>query len=249
MKTILNVMFLLLLSCLPGALFAQTQATGSTRGKAVILTFQEQEPGTTTYTTRVIVTARYLRMDQGHDNGDFLLFDRKTGEIQSVNHEDDTVLRIYRHPIKAKPAIPFKTGVKTERDPKAPSLDGKRPTLVTFTANGTACYHVVAVKGFLDDARKGMQALKQTLAGEAALNLARRPASMQHACSLANSIFAAADHLAYGFPVQEWDNKGYRRSLVDYRRDVPVKPSWFVISDKLHPYSIHDKAGNFTPVM
>ena len=43
---------------------------------AAVLYFVEQEPGVEPYRTRMIVTAGFLRMDEGQDSQDFLLFDR-----------------------------------------------------------------------------------------------------------------------------------------------------------------------------
>ena len=46
-------------------------------GKATVLHYAEQEPGGEPFRTRMIVTARYLRIDEGVESKDFLLFDRR----------------------------------------------------------------------------------------------------------------------------------------------------------------------------
>jgi hypothetical protein len=47
-------------------------------------------------------------------------------------------------------------------------------------------------------------------------NMQSIPLNMQTPCFLARYAYAPARHLQQGLPVQEWDNTGYSRTLVDF---------------------------------
>ncbi len=187
---------------------------------AISLTFQEEEQGIEPYLTRSLVTAGHLRMDEGRDEGDFLLFDRRDGTIYSVTHQDQTILKIMRRPVDIEPPSSLIFGQDSKQDAMAPRVDGKTPVQHTLSANGEPCYNVIAVEGMLDDVRLAMRDYLQTLAGEQAANLDKTPFDMQTPCMLANLIYKPTQHLDYGFPIAEWDYRGYRRTLLDYKMDV-----------------------------
>ena len=52
------------------------------------LVFEEREPGVGPYRTRMLLDQRFLRIDSGADQDDYVLFDRVKGEIHNFNHED-----------------------------------------------------------------------------------------------------------------------------------------------------------------
>ena len=59
---------------------------------ALVLQYQEWEPGGQPYAARVMVTPRFMRQDFGPGDPDFLLFDRHAGVIYSVQTEDRRIL-------------------------------------------------------------------------------------------------------------------------------------------------------------
>ena len=52
---------------------------------ATTLNFIEQERGIDPYRTRVLVTPEFVRIDDGVDNNEFILFDRRAQTLYSVN--------------------------------------------------------------------------------------------------------------------------------------------------------------------
>lgn len=58
------------------------------------LNYQDADPGTAAYRTRILVTPDYLRMDTGNDNGDFVLLKRSSGELLNVIRSEQ---RAYRY--------------------------------------------------------------------------------------------------------------------------------------------------------
>ena len=80
----------------------ETQTAGETAA-AVLLLFDEEEPGTGTYPVRYLVTDDFLRIDDNYDASDYVLLDRQTSTIYSVSHEYGNVLVSNRQPAVTQP--------------------------------------------------------------------------------------------------------------------------------------------------
>ena len=57
------------------------------------------------------------------------------------------------------------------------------------------------------------------------------PEEMQTPCFLSRYVYVPARHLRHGLPISEWDESGYRRTLVDYREDETVKADLFTLPE------------------
>ena len=64
-----------------------------------VLVWQEQEPGIAPYPNRMLITADHLRSDDGEDDGDYLLFDRRAGILYTVSHDRRTLLVMKADPL------------------------------------------------------------------------------------------------------------------------------------------------------
>ena len=218
-----------------------SQEGSAKEGKATVLLFQEREMGVPPYGSRVIVNREYLRMDDGNDQGDFLLYDRKTRNVFSVAHEDQTVFEISYHPIDIEPPVKLDLVKKSEVDENAPSIGGQRPVHTTFSINSKRCFDVVTIQGVLDDAALALGEYATALSGEQARNLHKTPVEFQDPCMLSNLIFHTAEHTRAGFPIQEWSYSGYSRELMDYRLDYPVADQLFMVPPDYKRYKLDAK--------
>lgn len=216
--------------------------TASSDGRALTMMFVEQEAGVDPFRTRVLVTPEYLRMDDGLDGGDYILYDRKTREVAAVSHMNRSVLKIYHHEADIEPPIELSYEERSEVDPNAPAIGGKAPIHHVFSTNGEVCFEVMAVPGLLEDARLAMVEYLQTLASEQALNLGKTPVEMQTPCMLSNMVFTPTRHLAHGFPIQEWDSSGYSRTLLDYGELEDPDPFLFVVPEEYRSFSVNELA-------
>jgi hypothetical protein len=231
-----------LLSAASAVWAAADKAGGETAGPgpATVLWFDEREPGVEPYRTRMIVVRDFVRMDDGADTDDFVLFDRRTGTIHSVSHEDRTVLEVPAREVQREP--PYELELTEFRQPQedAPKIAGRTPEHLVFNVNGQTCYEVVAVPDLLEDAVVALRQYHRSLAGEQAQTLDWTPPEMQTPCMLANVVFHPARHLAYGFPIQEWDYRGYVRALSDYREGVTVEADLFRLPEDYRRYRLED---------
>lgn len=186
--------------------------------------FVEQEAGVEPYQTRMMANAHFLRIDDGEGAPDYVLFDRKQRTIYSVTAATRSVLVVENREMDA--VAPFKlelSETRVENSKDFPEVAGRKPAHYRLDANGEECSHVVAVKGLLPDALEAMREFGQVLAGESAATFAAIPADLHDACDMAAHTFAPDRHLQFGFPIQEWDDSGYARYLLDF--DAQFEPT------------------------
>ncbi len=205
--------WLWLLSLLCGPLAAAAATVPAT-----VFQFVEQEPGIDPYPVRMIVTRRYLRIDDGVDEGDFLLFDRRARRISTVNREDRTVLDLQPAPQTPDPAARPALGERREDSADMPSFQGRRPVYMRYLAGGTTCRQVIAVPGVYPEWVAAMGEYLTVLADQQVLTLYRIPPEERSDCMLANLIYAPTRHLRAGFPLREWDDRGRLRQLTGVER-------------------------------
>jgi hypothetical protein len=206
------------------------------RQTATVLQYEEQEPGTDHYQTRLIVTQRYLRIDDGSDARDFLLFDRQDKTIYSVSAGDASVLVIKRAAASQAPTSQ-KHEVVEERG-SVPDVGGRKVRHYRLLTNNRQCYDLYAADGLLPQAVSAWREYRESLAAEQARTLAWTPKEMQTPCRLANNINAPARLLAHGLPVRYVETNGKVGQLIDYQSDVKVDAALFELPPEYSRVSI-----------
>ena len=206
---------------------------------ATELYFTEQEAGVPSYKTRMIVTDDFLRIDDGEEAKDFILYDRKQRKISSITYDNHRIFEITHRPMTLKKPDDLKWDHKEKEAEGAPTIDGIKPTGHSFSANDQVCLQVMAAKGLLDQARLALIEYQTTLAGEHAANLNKTPKDQQVPCDTALSIFHATDSLQYGFPIIEWDSAGHHRQLTNYTENKELLPELFKIPKGYESFSLN----------
>jgi len=198
---------------------------------ATVVWFEEQEPGIDPYPVRYIVTPGYMRSDDGLDDGDFLLFDRRQRRIYSVARDTRTVLAIDGNgePPKA-PQTPA-WHVRERADAKAPTIAGIAPLEVALVAGDEVCHTALVAPGFLEPVRAALQEFSQSLAVQQLRTLGHTPPEMQTPCFLSRYLYATDFHVARGMPLADWNADGKRREMTRYRSDMSVDEKLFVVPD------------------
>ncbi len=209
---------------------------------ATALYFSESERGAEAFTTRMLITPQYLRIDYGIDADDFILLDRKKPAIYSVNRDDRTILVIDPLPIKLAPPQPFVHDVEKDKA-EIPAVGGHQIEHYRLKTNGAQCYDVFAAKGLLPDAVAALREYQLTIAGEHASAMETTPKELQGGCDLANYIFVPARHLDFGFPVRQQDMEGNVRQLVNYQSGFAVDKKLFELPADFRRYHARDQRG------
>jgi hypothetical protein len=212
---------------IPGPSMAGAPQTSLPDG--IILAYEEQEAGVDAYPVRILVVPGYLRMDDGHDDDDFILFDRNSRTIFSISHADRNILVIEQDTptdVQATPAD-LKLGIEKTEDKNAPPVAGRSPEIYRFTANGETCLEAVVVPGLLPSAVQALGEYGRLLAERQRSTLDNTPVEFRTPCYLSRYVYAPGRQLEKGLPIQEWDSSGYRRTLTDFRDKVPIDPGLF----------------------
>ncbi len=196
---------------------------------AGVLWYEEQEPGTDVYPVRILVTNGHVRIDDGIDDSDFVLLDRRTRVVYSVSHEEQTTMEVVHHPAKADIPDSIHLAVEVQADTNAPAIGGKKPQHIKLTANGATCYEAIVVPGLLEGAAGALAEYARTLGDRQLNSLQDVPVEIQTPCFLLRYAYLPDRHYRQGLPVQEWDDAGYRRALVNFSEHDKVSRSLFVV--------------------
>ncbi len=214
---------------------AGAPASGAT---GTVLWYLEQEAGSEPYRVRYLVTAEFMRSDDGNDGNDFVLLDRRQRQIYNVVPETASVLIIDGKGAAPQAPATLSIDVQETVDLQAPKLEGRQALTVVLSADGDVCQSAVVVPGLLDDARTAFREFAQVLAVQQARTLGNMPAEFQTPCSLARDVYAGDFHLGTGVPLLEWVDQGTRRELLEFERNVPMAEGLFVVPDDLRVYKV-----------
>jgi hypothetical protein len=206
---------------------------------ATVLYFVEQEPGEEAYRTRMLITAEYLRVDDGRPDSDYTLYTRRDRTIYSVTASDKIVLTIKPELGKPEPPIRLEHRTVREKD-EAPSVGGKAVVRWRLMTNGTTCYDIHAADGLLPQAVTALREFIETLSWDQARSLAYTPKEMQTPCHLANNIFAATRYLDHGLPVRRADMTGRVSELVDYKEGFEAESALFTLPESFRRMDIKE---------
>ena len=210
--------------------------------KATVLYYAEQDQGGEAYRTRIIVTSRWLRIDEGHESRDFLLFDRREKTLHSINAMDSRILVM---PLKTVGiASPIKLEHRVERGTEVfPAVGGKKVTHYKLITNQKPCYDLFAAEGMLPEAVQALREYRETLAGQQVAALAAMPKELQTPCDLANNIFAPVRYLDYGLPVRLSETGVRTSELVDFQTDFEALPGLFELPASFRRLTLEDMRG------
>lgn len=196
-----------------------------------MITYMEREAGTDTYPVRILVSPDFIRYDDGYDESDYALLDRRSRTLFSVAHESASVLVIENHPFTG--SMPAELSLTEERivDDDAPAIAGKQPLHVKYSANGTPCYQAVSVAGLMNGAVAAMAEYATALGERQLHDMQSVPEALQTPCFLSRYAYASGRHYSHGLPVQLWDESGYTSSLTNFRADETVSSTLFDVPD------------------
>lgn len=200
--------------------------------EVTILMFQDQDSqNEPPYMTRVLLSKGYMRLDDGDDDGDFALFDRKDGAIYSISHDEKRTLLITLQPVLVVPPKPLRHEIKELDSKGVPDIGGQKVAKYSLFTNGKLCSEIYAVEGYYEDAVKALSNFSKSLAGQHAKAIGFIPGDIASDCDMANNIFVPDRHLSKGFPVRQKDFSGRSRQLATIKEKVKVDSGIFELPE------------------
>jgi hypothetical protein len=183
------------------------------------LRYQDSEGEGISYQTRILITGRYLRMDEGRDDGDFILFDRKTGKIVNVLHDRHMLMAMNDSKLPEPPPHAYRVEKKV-----TPMRDGT--VRVQVLADGIMCSETVAAEKLFPDAARALREYKAALAYTQWATYRNTPAEMRQDCDLVHLVWQTSLALSRGLPLEERDYSGRVRKYMGGQKRA-LKPELF----------------------
>jgi len=205
---------------LAGMLCVALAACARDEDKITALFYVEQAKDAQPEKVRMLVGAEFVRIDDGRDGNDYLLFERASRTIYSVSSAARQTLVIVARATPQASPISLVHRVDTD-DAKFPSVAGQEVRHFRLLTNDKLCYDLYAARNLLPQVVAGLREYYDALAGQQAVTLAITPKEFLTPCELANNVFAPSRHLAYGLPVRLTDANGKVSELMDFQERVP----------------------------
>lgn len=208
------------------------------------LMFMEEAPETEAGPIRAIVTADYLRLDDGEGSENFILFDRKQRIIYSVARDRQQIITISEQKLDIASPLELKLSNEKQDDKTdVPSVGGKKPVHYKFKSGDEVCYETMSVKGMLPAYGKAMSEYHEVLASDSMVTLNSMPADLHNGCDLARHTYAPNRHFKQGLPVVYWQEGGASISLLDYKEDYQADKLLFELPKGYQQFSITELRG------
>lgn len=225
----------------PGAETVPVGAGGNAPKDSIpgtVLIFHEKEPDNEGHRVVFFVNPDIMRINDWQEVDDFILFDRKTQTIYNVVKKDATILMIKPRPVDIKSPLAYEIREEKQKSAAAASANGNDAFHYKYMIGDRECYNAVSLDGYQEDVVAALKEFRTVLAGEHAKTIGSTPVEMLDACDLAMNIFEPTRYIEKGFPLREWDSKGYQRFLVDVRNNVVSAPELMVLPETYQRYEI-----------
>jgi len=207
---------------------------------SIHLLYNVEEPNVDPYESRIIITDKYIRLDDNNDGNEFVLVDRAEKIVYSVSDENDAILVVKHQAVSIAPPLELKTDTKRTPDKNSPKIDGHDIAHYIFNVNGEACQDALIAEGLLMNATAAIAEYRRILAGQHAKTFNSTPADLHNTCDMALHIFQSDRYLKFGLPIHERDHTGYQRSLIDFDDAYEPKPSLFILPENFEQFSIDE---------
>lgn len=234
---------MVLLFSVPGITAEKTVAAGNTL-EVYQLSYIEREPGQDDYEVTLLVSDRYIRVDEPGEAGGFIVYDDQDRIIYSVGHQDNSVLVIKEHRFSEKDS-PVKAVTEYLQLADAPTVsgnniynyrvyvesdDGKVESEVT-------CTEIQLVEDLLPEVRKILRNYQKVVSGQQVKMVDNKISEMQDACFYADQIYNTGAYYEKGLPIQEWHSNEHSKILTSYKK-ITVAADKFIIPESYRQFSI-----------
>ena len=208
--------------------------------KVYRLTYQEREPGVEPYEVRILVSRRYLRIDETDEDSGFIIYDDSRKTIYSTSHFDKRTLVIKQHDFSVK-----NSGVDAQVEylqlADAPSVSGKNLFNYRITTGQgkkeETCADLQIVEGLLPEVTDMLKKYQQVISGQQVRMLPNTIEEVKTACYLVDQIYNEGLYYDKGLPVQEWHSNEKSKMLINYEQ-IEVDKSIFDLPKGYAEFSI-----------
>lgn len=211
------------------------------------LSYIEREPGIDEYEITMLVSERYIRIDQPGEANGFIVYDDKDKVIYSVSHQDESVLVIKEHVFsEGKSPVKYQTEYLELAD--APTVSGNVIfNYRIYTGEGDneeTCLEIQLVENLLPEVSKLLQNYQKVVSGQQVKMTDNKISDMQTACYFVDQIYNSGVYYEKGLPIQEWHSNERFKILSSYNK-VNVNPGKFIVPEKYRQFSVDKNSKTF----
>lgn len=199
------------------------------------LRYQDREADGSSYQTRYLVTDRYLRMDEGRDDGDFTLLDRKTRKVLNVVHDSKLIIAMHDQKLPKAPPLAYRVEKKV-----VPVREGT--VRLQVLADGRVCSETVAAAKLHPDASHALLEYKTALAYTQWVTYRTTPPELRQVCDLVHHVWQADYSLSHGLPIEERDYSGRVRQYLGGDK-LSLKAELFKLPKTYEVYQLPEPEG------
>ncbi len=204
------------------------------------LSYIEREPGVDEYEVTMLVSDRYIRIDQvGEDNG-FIIYDDKDKAIYSVSHHDKSVLVIKEHVFSEK-SSPASYELEYLELADAPKVSGNVIFNYRVYTGGDGedetCLEMQIVENLLPEVTKLLKNYQNVVSGQQVKMTDNKISDIQTACYFVDQIYNKGKYYDKGMPIQEWHSNERFKVLSTYKK-ISVNKNKFTIPKKYRQFSV-----------
>lgn len=223
---------------LVAALFYSLPALASLDAR--VFWYEEKESGTDVIQVRYLVTDRYIRIDEGSADDNFILYDDSARQVLSINHADHTILVIDNSDWQV-PHFSFEHKLEKATLEQAPEVAGKKVKSYQLRAGGETCTDVQYLPGMFPAQMALFKRYQQVLSAQQVRGLNNTPLDMQTPCFLLDQVYNEGDYYDLGLPIQLWHARGYAKILKSFD-DIKVESQLFKLPDNYSRYYPYNRA-------
>jgi hypothetical protein len=247
-----NSILLAVLLVLSVDIYAKTKADNTNNSEQVYqLLYIEREPGVDDYEVTMLISDRYIRIDETNENSGFIIYDDEDKIIYSVSHADESVLVIKQHSFSIAD-LPVKFEVEYLQLADAPTVSGNEIYNYRVFINKTSnkgeseetCTEIQLVENLLPEVRKLLHNYQNVVSGQQVKMTDNKITYEQTACFFVDQIYNSGAYYEKGLPVQEWHSNDRSKILTSYKK-ITVNESKFTIPEKYRQFSIDANSKTF----
>jgi len=244
-----NLTILVCLTIFNFSVFAETATVvnKSNTQQVYELQYIEREPGIDDYELTMLVSDRYVRVDDLSENSGFILYDDKTKTIYSVAHHDKSILVINENVFKDTDA-PVRSKVEYLQITDAPKVAGKDVfnyrVFVEEQGEESTCLEVQLVEDLLPDIVALLKNYQTVISGQQVMMTDNQVSDVQTACFFVDQIYNKGLYYDKGLPIQEWHSNERSKILSSYKK-IEVANDKFLIPSDYKQFSINKDSKTF----
>ncbi len=250
-NTIFTGFYALLLAAslsISAALQAKTNPdTAVGQDKVYQLSYLEREPGVDDYEVTMLVSERYIRLDEEGEDSGFIIYDDKDKTIYSVSHHDDSILVIKENPFSVDDSpVPFEVEYLQLAD--APEVSGRKIfNYRVFTGKGDSeetCTEIQLVENLLPQVAAILANYQKVVSGQQVRMTDNKVNEWQSACHFVDQVYNTGAYYSKGLPIQEWHSNERSRILTTYK-EIALDPAKFILPEKYRRFSMDKDSRTF----